>query len=234
MSDGFASIDIILFAMLAAYLVFQLRRVLGRRTGNERRVDPFAAPEDAEKNARGESAADNVVPLPDRTQQGIEDGSFEEEEEPETLAAGLMRLKRADPSFDEKEFTRGAKAAFEYIVGAFADGDTDRLRPLLSPALFGGFASEIQRRDDAGETLETTVSSVRAADVIEARLNGAMAEVTVEFTSDQVKVARDAEGEVIDGEPDKIETITDIWTFSRDTRTDDPNWQLVATRVPEE
>ena len=78
------------------------------------------------------------------------------------------------------------------------------------------------------------MSSIRAADVIEVRLNGPVAEVTVEFTSDQVKVARDAEGEVIDGAPDKIETISDIWTFSRDTRADDPNWQLVATRVPEE
>ena len=106
MSDGFASIDIILFAMLAAYLVFQLRRVLGRRTGNERRVDPFAAPEEADKHARDERG-DNVVALPERGRADDVDLDADEEE-PETLAAGLMRLKRADPSFDEKSL-RGAR-----------------------------------------------------------------------------------------------------------------------------
>lgn len=224
MGDGFAFFDIILFAFLAGFLVLKLRSVLGRRTGNEqRRPDPFANPREEL------SGNDNVVQLPDR--------AGERKSGPDATAAemsGLMRLKMADPSFEEIGFLKGAKKAFEWIVDSFAKGDAEALRPLLSDALFGRFADAIEAREQAGETQETRIASMRSALIGKVELTGSLALVEVEFVTDQVKVTRDAKGEVVDGDPDRIETVTDLWTFERDISDPDPNWRLVATRVPEE
>lgn len=228
MSDGFPFFDIILFAMIAGFVILRLRSVLGRRTGHERqRHDPISD---------GSEDNDNVVSLPDRSNETLDDDDQETPEDlPEdSLAAGLMRIKIADPSFDEREFAGGAKGAFEMIVQAFAKGDEDTIRGLVSGPLYGGFVQAIEAREQAGETQETTIVSIRSADIVDAELDGTEAKVTVEFITEQVKVTRAADGSVVDGDPDKIELLTDIWTFARDVRSADPNWELIAARVPEE
>ena len=83
---------------------------------------------------------------------------------------------------------------------------------------------------ESGEALETTMIGVNEAEIIEAELQGRTAFVTVKFVSEQINVTRDAKGEVVDGDPNQVASITDIWTFARNTRSRDPNWTLVATR----
>ena len=227
MGDGFAFFDIIIFAMLAGYLVFQLRRVLGRRTGQEeqRRANPFKRqPEDAAEN-------DNVIALPDK---GVKESPAEEMAGLDPEMNGLTQLKLLDPEFDDREFLRGAKGAFEWIVAAFARGDRNELGNLLSAALFENFEEAINQRERANETLETTIASMKSATIDDVVLEGSVVSITVEFLTDQVKVTRDAQGNVVEGDPNKIETLSDIWVFARDVRARDPNWQLVATRDPEE
>lgn len=219
-------LDIILLAMLAGFVIFKLHSVLGRRTGNERKQpDPFAEAPKTNDNA-------NVVRLPDRSADSVAaiDGSAPGS----SMAAGIMQIKLADDQFDEREFLHGAKSAFALIVEAFAKGDVDSLKPLLSKDLFAGFASAIEARETAGEVQETTIVTIRSADVVEASLEQTIAKVTVEFVTEQVKVTRDAAGEVVDGDPDRIDILTDIWTFARNIRDKNPNWELVATRVPED
>ena len=226
MGEGFAFFDVIIFAMLAGYLVFQLRRVLGKRTGHQqRRPNAFAR-----KQEEG-ADNDNVVALPDRTQQDIaeEDAALADAE-----LSGQTQLKTLDPSFDPREFVQGAKAAFEWIVAAFARGDRETLQNLLGPSLYQDFESAIQDREEQGETLETTVSSIKSASIEEVRVDGHIATITIEFVSDQVKVVRDSDGTVTEGDPHRIETLTDIWVFSRDIRSRNPNWHLIGTRDPEE
>lgn len=227
MGNGVPFLDIILLALFAGFVIFKLRSVLGRRTGHEqRRPDPFAEP--AKSNDNG-----NVVRLPDRASDTVE--AAEDQAAPSSsMAAGVMRIKLADERFDEREFLHGAKLAFGMIVEAFAKGDVDALRPLLSRELFGSFASAIEAREQAGEVQETTIVTIRSADIVEASLEDHVAKVTVEFVTEQVKVTRNAEGEVVDGDADRIDILTDIWTFARDIRAPDPNWELVATRVPED
>lgn len=227
MGDGFAFFDIIIFAMLAGYLVFQLRRVLGRRTGHEeeRRANPFKRePEDGAEN-------DNVIALADHE---VKESPAEENAGLEPAMDDLTRLKHADPSFDDREFLRGAKGAFEWIVAAFARGDRSQLETLLSPSLFESFDEAIGQREKANETLETTISSMKTATIEGVVFDGSLVSITVEFITDQVKVTRDAQGDVVEGDPSKIDTVRDIWVFSRDFRSSDPNWQLAATRDPEE
>jgi predicted lipid-binding transport protein (Tim44 family) len=148
------------------------------------------------------------------------------------VAAGVARIRAADPNFDEGHFIAGARAAFEMIVGAYAAGDAGALRPLLSDEVFANFNRAIEERQKNGHTLSTTLVGIRSAEVIEADLQNRNAVVTVKIVSDQINVTRDGEGKVVEGDPAAVTTVTDIWTFSRNTRARDPNWALVATRSP--
>jgi len=217
MTDG-GYFDIILFAMVAAFLVLRLRAVLGRRTGTEqRRENPFVrAPE---------TAGDNVVALPERPEMPPPPSAA-----PLSVDAGIGQIRSADPAFDPKIFLGGARGAFEIIVNAFAAGDTATLRPLLSDEVYDRFAEAIRHRAEAHETHETRLDSIKSAEIAEARLAGRTAFVTVRFASHQVNVTRTADGGVVDGDPDRMVEKTDFWTFARNTRAQDPNWLLVATR----
>jgi len=227
MGEGFF-LDILIFAMVAAFLVYRLRSVLGRRHGEERqRPNPLARPPQRDA-ARGD---DNVVPLPGRGAPAPADipppytG-------PVSLEEGIKQIRSADPTFEEKYFLTGARAAFEMIVRAFADGDTATLRPLLADDVYDRFAEAIRKRQAAGETLETRIEAFESVDLAEARMEGRNALVTVRFTTQQVNVTVDAEGNVVDGDPDDAAEVIDLWTFSRNTRSSDPNWLLVETRSP--
>jgi predicted lipid-binding transport protein (Tim44 family) len=205
----------LIFAAIAVFVILKLRSVLGTRTGFEKKNEPYA-PAD-----RG----DKVIPLPDRRHP---DASPASKPEP-AMDAGTAAIRRADPSFDPERFVEGAKMAFEMIVTSFAKGDEKALEPLLAPNVYESFAADIRRRREAGETRETTVAGIRQARIDQARLEGREARVTVLIVSEQINVTRDREGQVIDGDPKNAETVSDLWTFARDTRSRDPNWQLVET-----
>lgn len=221
MSEGVGFLDIFLFAMVAVFLVLRLRSVLGRRTGAEKR------PEDA-FSARPAKAAvrNNVTRLHDT---GSEDAGLADET---PLVAGLTQIRLADPSFDVDEFLTGTQAAFEIILSAFADGDKKGLRPLVAQEVFDNFVAAIDARAAAGETLETVLVRIKLAELLEARMEGHMANVTVKLVSEQVNISRDSEGNIVSGDANRVSDITDIWTFARDTRSRDPNWQLIETRSP--
>lgn len=218
-------LDIILIAAIAAFLIFRLRSVLGRRDGHEGRpgYDPF-------QQNRGEDAPgeDKVVHLPDRESEPAKPappdfGSG-------SAAEGMKAIHNLDGSFDPKEFVAGARQAFEIIVAAFAQGDKQALRPLLANDVYEDFAGAIDARESEEQSLETTLVSIDSAEIIEAELQGKTAFVTVKFVSQQINVTRDSEGRILEGAPGETVAITDIWTFARNTRSRDPNWSLVATR----
>lgn len=229
MGEGFQALDIILFAALAAFLVFRLRSVLGRRTGNEPRPpkDPLAGP------SRDAESDDNVIEMPERAARDKSaEAAFEAADSDDPLSAGLTEIRIADPSFDPAQFVPGALAAFEMVVEAFADGDTKTLRNMLNDEVFENFSNAIKEREEAGETLETTLIGIKSSDIIEARVDGRMAFVVLKFVSEQVNVTKNENDAVIDGDPNHVTTITDLWTFARNTRARDPNWTLVETRSP--
>ena len=221
MSDGFAYLDILFFAMVAAFIAFRLRSVLGRKTGHERpRVDPVSQRSAPRSN-------DNVVPLPDRGPAPAGEAMAAQADGP--VGAGVAAIRRADPRFDGEHFLQGARAAFAMIVEAYAKGDKQALRPLLADDVFAQFAGAIDQREQAGRTLSTELVATRAAELVEAGMAGSRARVTVRFTSEQINLTRDAAGDIVEGDPRQIDTVVDLWTFERDTRSRDPNWQLVET-----
>jgi predicted lipid-binding transport protein (Tim44 family) len=215
----FQYFDIILFAMIAAFLVLRLRSVLGRRTGNERRRDLFAQrPQPISDKVATPDSADKIAPLAPIAAKAAD-----------SVAEGVDRIRRADPGFDPAGFLAGARVAFEMIVTAFAKGDKAALRPLLSDEVFRPFAQTIDERAAAKETVETRDLKLDDAEIVEADMAGRMARVTVKLVSHQLSVTRAMDGSIVDGDPDQPVEKTDYWTFARDTRSADPNWMLVAT-----
>jgi len=234
-------IEIVILAAVAAIFIFKLRSVLGKRTGHEKRpdFDPFKQNEDA-----AGPGDDKVIQLPERGRAARldetellqpEEAAAEaeaEEIDDSPLGAGLTQIRLADRDFDPKGFVAGARGAFEMIIGAFAAGDVKALRPLLANDVYDDFSGAIKDREARKESLETTLIGITAADLIEAEMQQKTAFVTVKFVSEQVNVTRDAEGRIVDGDPNHVAKVTDIWTFARNTRSRDPNWALVATRSP--
>ena len=219
--------DIILLALLAGFVLYRLGRVLGQR------------PDDSGSSMfRRPGRDDNVVSLPGRVPRpGPPARAVTKRTEPsddEALAAaGVAEIRMQDPAFDVQEFVTGAKSAYESVVTAFAKGDRDTLKRLLTRDVLENFSRAISEREQRGETLETTIVGVRSADVTDARMAGRIAEVTVKFVSDIINVVRKAktDPEAFEGAP-PVKEVTDIWTFVRDVRSGDPNWALAETHSP--
>jgi predicted lipid-binding transport protein (Tim44 family) len=234
--NGFIDIYSIIFLVLAIVIFFRLRGVLGRRTGNERPpFDPYSRRE-APKTGAGD---DKVISLPGRAPEGVPSSPDAEERVKTVAPAGsalkdpLVAIARADASFDPQQFLAGAKGAYEMVVTAYAEGDRKALKQLLSREVYDGFVSAIGERESRGETMEFKFVGIDKAEITDAALKGDSAQVTVRFLSKLISATRDAGGSVIDGDPVHVSDVTDIWTFSRDVASRDPNWRLVATESVE-
>lgn len=238
------SLDIILFAVVAAVLVSRLRSVLGERHGDERqRGNPFdqVRKESAQKQSQQEEEDNTVVPLnpamslPKGEAAHVLEISDDvikvQGKKAEAVKKGLQDIANADHLFDLHGFLQGARMAFEMITDSFAKGDREGLEPLLAQDLYAAFESAITDREEKEYTSAYELHRIKEARFIDARLGGVMAYVTVDFDIEQTTTLKDKDGKVVEGDPNKISEMHDIWTFARDTRSADPNWELVATRL---
>jgi len=207
-------LDIILFAMIAAFIGSRLYSVLGRRTGNERSPDEQVRVPETPAKARAE---DNTVKLPERANDN------------DPIARALMDIKLADRSFVQAQFIEGARAAYEMIVTAFAEGDRETLRPLLSDAVYAAFDEAISQREKRNQTMEFNFLGLEEAKITAAELKENIAEITVAVKSEVIEALRDQSGELADGESIAANRVNDVWTFARDVKARGPSWALVAT-----
>src|SRR5690606_25114777 len=145
------------------------------------------------------------------------------------VAQGLKALAAADPGFGPKSFLEGAKAAYEMIVTAFAQGDRKTLRNLLDKEVYDGFERAIAEREAAGHTVDFTFVGLPKIEISGAELDKRNALMTIRFQAEVVSATRDSDGNLIEGNADQVRTIADEWTFARNPKSRDPNWKLVAT-----
>ena len=117
-----------------------------------------------------------------------------------------------------------------YVVEAFAEGDRETLKDLLSSAVYNAFEHAIADRESRGETQKTEIHAIRKAEVMDARVKDKTALVTVRFRADETSVTKDSLGQIISGHPDKITEMRDIWVFARPLRSRDPRWLVQETR----
>lgn len=236
MQDVF-DIYTIIFLALAVFIFLRLRSVLGQRTGRERPpYDPYAAREPARP------ATDNVVQIPNRSGESAKPADAAAEAAPaerwkgiaepgSAVANGLDAVAVADRSFDANHFLTGARAAYEMIVTAYAEGDRRSLKNLLSREVYDGFEAAITDREKRGDVVESRFVSIDKATITGAEVRGRNVQITVRFQSKLVTVTRNKAGEVIDGNAETVTDVTDVWTFARDASSRDPNWKLVATEA---
>lgn len=225
--------DLILYAVVAAGLVFWLRSILGTRHGDEReRPNPYTASENSASDPVRSptfepsglvSNEDKIVELSVNPTNQVSVGNRMAEE-------GLLGISRVDRAFDIEQFIDGAQNAFVIIVEAFAQGDRDTLRNLLSESVYRAFEGAIEERARRGETVSTEIHAIRRTEIIEASLRERAAYITIRFTADETCVIRDRDGEILSGNPDRITEMVDVWVFSRELRARDPRWFLVETR----
>ena len=243
MDNSFQFIDIIFFAMIAIFLILRLRGVLGKRDGDERSgfLDLFK--QDFNIDNSKENETDNLVKLTkeetenknisntkndgDTTKTKKSDSNYDANEE---LDNEVEQIRIHDANFDKEDFLVGAHVAFEMILKAFALGDVDELKILVSNEVYGNFAKAIQDREQEGHVMEDTLVGIMKSEMVEAYMVGDVAHVTIKFNSEQINAVRDENGEVIKGNASAVLKVTDFWTFARETKNSDPNWLLVATR----
>ena len=210
---------IILLAMVAAFLGLRLYSVLGKRTGAEQ---DFVRPV--------EGGAGNTPPRPvaARPEPHVVGGDT-----PRALdmraETGLRAIVQADRSFNITAFAGGAQAAYKMILEAYWSGDKDALRDLTDDDVYASFVEAIDARAEKGEVMENRLLRIEEARIVDAALEGGEAQVTVRFVSDIAALVRNAEGAIIAGSMTDAVEETDVWTFARDVRSQDPNWRLIDT-----
>lgn len=234
-------ITTLVFLALAVFVAWKLRSVLGQKTGHEQPPkDPFIrreTPPMRPDQAQSPDKRDNVIRLPGAANDpaAVPPPTAERWKDiapPDSpVSNGIEAIVRQEPDFDPQAFVGGAKSAYETIVTAFARGDRKTLKSLLAKEVYEGFEQAITEREKRGEKAESNFVSIDKADLTGVDLKGKTAQITIAFVSQLISVTRDAQGNVVDGSADQVSEVNDIWTFSRQLGSRDPNWLLVATEA---
>lgn len=227
-------IEILIFAALTVFLLFRLRNVLGSRTGNEDSKNVMRPPQFGKRPRT--DGSDVVIPMP----RDAPETPAASPETPSDLAAmqpddplrkPLEQMKTIEPEFMLDEFLSGAGNAYEMIFLAYENGDKERLQPLLSPEVYGDFERGIDDRIEKNLTVDARF--VRLEDSAVKRLSfdeaTRRAEIEIEFVAEVITSVRNADGEVVEGDPGAIRRQKDHWVFERVFGISDPNWTLVET-----
>jgi predicted lipid-binding transport protein (Tim44 family) len=207
---------LIIFIALSAFVAYRLYSVLGTRTGEERQRDVEGLQRARTREAREEAQpVAEVEPEPARPLPPV--------------SAAAEPLRAADPAFDERAFVEGAKGAYEMIVEAFAAGDLKSVRRYIAAPVHEAFKAALAARESAGRRIDLKFVGVEKATIVSSRVDGGEASASVEFLSNQVRATYDQSGTLVEGDPNRIDLVKDLWTFTRSLSSNDPNWTLVAT-----
>lgn len=218
------SLDIILFAMVAGFIILRLRSELGNKTGGEPNPPGMADPtgtnrgdirDDEIINGEYETSPDNVIPLESNSE----------------LRDAFRQIQAADRNFTITNFVHGARTVYQMVLESFWSGDRETLKSYLSQDIYDQFEGAITAREKAEHILENKILDIVNIDIVDASLKNKIAEISVHFKAEIIAVTRDKDGKAIDGNMSDATILNDKWTFTRDTMSNDPSWLLVATHA---
>ena len=220
-------LDLVFLAVIVLLLVLRLRSVLGTRPASE---------EKNRNSVDNDRETSKIVDISEcRTVENVSDATeadnFEKTDNTPEVIQSLRKIKETFPTFNLPDFMQKAPKAFEYIAQAFAAGNKEDLKPLLSADLYKKFEKVIDERIQKGQTAEFSLIGFKKIRLLKAEIIGDFVELTVEFETEQTNLVKDSEGKTIIGDPTYIETVTDIWTLRKDMKTSTPVWILAATRA---
>ena len=209
MNSFFPFLDIIILGLLALFLGFRLKNLLGDRSGYGEDVNNLETYNEKKPDNN------NVINLDKKKISG----------------EGLEVLKKSDPNFSEEEFLIGAKQAFKIIIEAFVDSDVEKLKPLIDYELLKSFTKSISEREARQEKQFVDIISINKLDIINISLNDNVASISIKIESEQIKYTIGKNDQILDGNKEVSEIIKDKWVLERDISSNNPNWKLVETDV---
>jgi predicted lipid-binding transport protein (Tim44 family) len=228
------SMDLIIYALIAVGLVFWLRSVLGTRHGDEReRPAPYLT-DDKDLRTLPLAEAEHIPGPEEKIARLAATPGPVKKIAGKTAELGLMEIARADRGFDIDFFLEGAQDAFAMIVESYAEGDREALKGLLAPPVYAAFEQGIAARESRRETQHAEIHAIRAAEVVDARLSGKTASITVRFVAEETSVTRDELNTLISGHPDRTTQMKDVWTFGRELKSRDPSWLVYETKADDD
>lgn len=215
-------IQLLVLAAVAIFLILKLKNVLGTRDGFEKpQLRDDAAPKRMDRRSGDLSVVEGGLDrdIADHVKSGT------------AAADALSRMKLADPKFSLGEFLAGAKGAYEMILMAFERGELDSVQPFISEEVYASLNEAVEERKSKGLKIEASFVGLREIGVADAEFDPktGLGEVTVKFLGELTSVIRNADGDIVEGNPNEVKRQRDVWTFARKLGSDDPNWQLVAT-----
>lgn len=223
-------VEIVILAMVAAFLGLRLYSVLGRRA--EHGEEPIQGPAHRPDPLPGRSTLPRADARSDdraASRARLDGGRADHPSFGPTAESGIRAIVAADRRFDVGQFLEGAKGAYGMVLEAFWRGDKDELRQLCDSDVYESFAAAIDAREAAGETLHNTLIRIEEATIDGAEFAAPTARVRVRFVADIASVTRDSEGRVIAGSLDDAIETRDVWTFMRDVNSPDPDWLVDET-----
>lgn len=223
------TVEIVILAMIAAFLGLRLYAVLGRRAEHEE--EPIPGRFDGPKPGAGNSTP-RVGEADRRSDRPALPTNLRGRDLPSVMPAverGLREIAAADRRFDAFAFVEGARGAYRMVLEAFWRGDKDELAQLCDRDVYEAFVGEIEKREAAGETLDNRLVRIEESQIVAASYAAPLARITVRFVADVAAVTRDAQGQVVAGSLDDAVESRDVWTFSRDVTSSDPDWLLDET-----
>ena len=221
------SLDVttIIFALLAVFVVWKLKSVLGTRVDIEKPPSRSTGGANTDNVVRLPGAADRPPPPPRQDQRA---DAFVRTDKGRLAVDAIAA---ADRTFEPGRFVNGAKMAYQMIIAAFASGDRKTLDSLLSPDVLASFTSAIGQREAAGEQSSTKVVSVDAVEIVDGGVKDGTAQVSTRISAKMINVVRDRNGNVVSGDPETVVSTDDLWTFARVIASGDPTWRLIATET---
>lgn len=209
MVDGFSIVDII-FLLLALFIGYKMYSMLGVKTGHEKKHD-FK-----EKFGFGPKSKES---------KSIENAP---------LITGLKKISTADRLFNAEHFLDAVQRIFETVVKGFLSGDRSQFKGIISEEIQETLEQEIAARESLNHSADLNFFRLVSAEILESTFENHIARVTVEFVSEQVLLIHDKEGKLVEGDPNAIDKVTDIWTFEKDTKSKPSKWILVSMKSSEE
>ena len=215
-------LQIFILAAVAIFLFWRLRAVLGSRDGFEKNIKNV-------KTSKKLIKSPNIIEEPSKADP--DDDIFDYVEENSRSADVFKKMKEFDSDFSVNKFVSGAKMAYEIIIMAFENGDTEKLGGLLEQKVLKSFKSVIEKRKKDGLVIEAKFIGMRDIRIIDASLSEKtkIADITLSFKSEISTVVKDAEGSVVEGHPDEIKKQKDTWVFTKDLSKKSPIWLLKST-----
>ena len=207
MQNGFPYLDILIFGVIAIFLIFRLKNILGTKTNFEN---------NSLKEKKQPKQFSNVVSL--KTNQN---NSVNEE---------INKIINVDSNFDMVNFLDGSKTFFEMVLKSFVSGNLDNVKDFIKPSVLKSFKNAIDDRNKESETLIIDLISVEKNKIVSSVITRSSIKINVAFETLQITALMDKNDKIIDGDTDKEILVKDEWVFEKKIKDQNPNWTLIETK----